>query len=362
MFEDSGWTIEELSTKLKVPSYIINEWLNGKKNPTLRQIENLSKYIKRPLTAFLLPEPLPKQPLPHDYRMLPGRSGSFSKKTLLVIRSVRRLQSISQELFNNLNISPNAKITPAQIFEKPEIVAIRERINSGITIEEPKKWKDSYQAFEKWREMIEAKNILVFQLPVPIEDIRGFTLTENEPFIIVINSTDSIEARIFTLFHDYGHIILNMSGACFADPSIINEGTDAKIEKWCNEFAAAFLFPEDQAKSCFQNKSESELLDFKNLNKFSRMYKISKSALALAMLKQSFITQNAYQKLMDTMKSIKKKKKGGKGESLIQKSTRQKGQKFISLVTSNINEGFITNNDALDYLSIKLKDLKGLTL
>lgn len=41
---------------------------------------------------------------------------------------------------------------------------------------------------------------------------------------------------------------------------------------------------------------------------------------------------------------------------------RQKGQKFVSLVTNNINKGSITNNDALDYLSIKLKDLKELTL
>ena len=294
--------------------------------------------------------------------MLPEKSNSFSRKTLFAIRTARRLQSISKELLNNLNLTTKANIIHTQISENPEIVAIRERDSSGINIEEQKQWKNASHAFKIWRKMIEAKNIMVFQVSMPIEDIRGFTLTDNEPFVIIVNSSDLIEARIFTLFHDYGHILLKKSGVCLVDPHIINEGSDAKIEKWCNEFAAAFLLPEDQAKKYFSNRSESELLDFKTLNRFSRSYKISKSAILLSMLKKNFITQNSYKNLVDTMKSIKKKKKGGKPETQIEKCMREKGKNFISLVNSNIDKGFITYNDALDYLSIKLKNFKELTL
>jgi len=340
----------------------IDQWLIGNKSPTLNQIENFSKYLKRPLAAFFLSEPPQKQPLPHDYRMLPERSNSFSKKTLLAIRTARRLQSKSKELLNNLNLTTKANIIYAQISENPEMVAIRERLSSGINIEEQKKWKNASQALEIWRKMIEAKNIIVFQVSMPVEDIRGFTLTDNEPFIIIVNSSDIIEARIFTLFHDYGHILLKKSGVCLAEPYIINEDNDAKIEKWCNEFAAAFLLPEDQAKKYFSNKSESELLDFKTLDKFSRAFKISKSALILRMLKRNFITQTTYKHFRDTMKSIKKKRKGGRAETQFQKCIREKGKNFISLVNSNIDKGFITYNDALDYLSINLKSFKELAL
>ena len=46
---------------------------------------------------------------------------------------------------------------------------------------------------------------------MPIEDARGFSLTEVEPFVIVVNESDAPNAKIFTLFHEYGHILLNQS-------------------------------------------------------------------------------------------------------------------------------------------------------
>ena len=41
--------------------------------------------------------------------------------------------------------------------------------------------------------------------------------------------------------------------------------------------------------------------------------------------------------------------------SLDKQCVRDRGNKFISLVIENVNRQHITNNDALDYLSIKLK-------
>jgi len=51
-------------------------------------------------------------------------------------------------------------------------------------------------------------NILVFQFSMPIEDARGFALTDMNPNVIVVNSKDSIEARLFSLMLEFGHILL----------------------------------------------------------------------------------------------------------------------------------------------------------
>jgi transcriptional regulator with XRE-family HTH domain len=52
--ESSGYSIEEIAKKLKisVENYIKIE--RGEKKPTFKQIEKLSHYFKRPISAFLL--------------------------------------------------------------------------------------------------------------------------------------------------------------------------------------------------------------------------------------------------------------------------------------------------------------------
>ena len=45
---------------------------------------------------------------------------------------------------------------------------------------------------------------------MPVDDARGFSLTDGEPYVIVVNSADADRARLFTLFHEYAHILLNM--------------------------------------------------------------------------------------------------------------------------------------------------------
>jgi len=82
--ETSGWNIPQLSEKLKVSEEIIQKWIKSEKYPTLRQLEILAKYTKRPLSVFFLPSPPKEKPLPKDYRMLPGREGIFSVETFLV--------------------------------------------------------------------------------------------------------------------------------------------------------------------------------------------------------------------------------------------------------------------------------------
>ena len=67
--ETSGWTIKELSKKLRVSEESIKAWLTGRKKPTLRQLENLAKYVKRQLAVFFLPTPPKEKPLPKDYRI-----------------------------------------------------------------------------------------------------------------------------------------------------------------------------------------------------------------------------------------------------------------------------------------------------
>ena len=73
----SGWSIEEVSKKLRTTSETILEFEAGKKPLTLAQLRVLSELYKRPLASFFLSESKEEKPLPKDYRFLPSRTDIF---------------------------------------------------------------------------------------------------------------------------------------------------------------------------------------------------------------------------------------------------------------------------------------------
>ena len=350
----SGWREEDISKKLKVSQNIFSGWLRGETNPTLNQLEDLAKTVKRPLAVFFLSEAPKEKPLPKDYRMLPEKAGKFDKKTILAIRRARRLQKISKELSENLNANLNKLIPTIKQSEDTKKTAEKYREEFKFDAEKQKKFKTPYEVFNYLRDLIEDKNIIVFQISMPIEDARGFTLVDDSTAVIVVNSKDPIEARIFTLMHEFGHVLLNESGVSMPENALFIKNPE-NVEKWCNNFSSAFLLPEALAKSEFSQN--------KDVAKLSRAYKLSKAMLFYNMYRFNFISKQQYDAFIDKYKpeiqkpKEKSEKKGGFRPTADKQCLSERGQKFVSLVVTNVDKGFITHSDALSYLSIKSKNL-----
>ncbi len=346
----AGWEKRDLVAALKITESVYDGWLSGEIKPTIKQLELLSKKTKRPLAAFFLPKPPEEDPLPKDYRMIPGKKGKFDKKTWLAIRKARYLQEICSELSLNINKETTAKIKKAKITDNPKKVALHYRDQFNLTIEkQTKEFKDAYKLYNYLRDTLEDYNIFSFQISMPLEDARGFVLADKKPVIIVVNSKDSIEARIFTLMHEFGHVLLDKTAI-----NLVDFNTTNKVEKWCNRFAAAFLLPTEIAKSIFSEK-RAVLTETKTLNILSRKYKVSKAMLVYNMFNLNFINKKVYERFLERPRREKKESPSGIPQD--KKRFSELGNKFISLVADNLEKELITQSDALVYLSIKLRNL-----
>jgi len=253
--KNSGLPENQIANKIKVNINTLNDWLSGTKKPTLRQLESLSQILKRPLAAFFLSKPPEEKPLPRDYRMIPDKVGKFNNKTILAIRKARRLQRVSKELSENLKTEMETGILSVNLSDNPNLIAEKYLEIFKINEETRKKWKSPYDALNYFRNILEDRNIVVFKISMPIEDARGFTLVEEVPPVIVVNSKDLAEAQVFTLLHEFGHVLLNKSGVSMPDNALFQREVN-KVEKWCNEFASAILLPEDVAKTTFKRNKE----------------------------------------------------------------------------------------------------------
>ncbi|MFN3976328.1 MAG: helix-turn-helix domain-containing protein [Aquificaceae bacterium] len=350
--ETAGWSIEEVARKLKISKENYQKLESGSKNPTFRQLEILANYFKRPIATFFLPKPPEEPSIASSFRILPKNKGEFSKGLHLAIRKAHYYQSIFKELIENLGRESKPEIKTLSTEDDPKKAAQDERENSKISFQTQFKWKNAYEAFNAWRDYIESKNILVFEFNFPIEDARGFCLIKDPP-VIVINSADNILARIFTLFHEYAHIILGRS-EIYSEEII----TDPIVENWCNIFASEFLIPEKALKEDkdFLNFISSKKLEPKVLENLSKKFKVSQKAILTKLKILNLIEQEDYERESALIEKTKFPQKGG-FLSPEEKCIREKGKRFISLVLESNEKGIITTQDVLEYLSIKLKHL-----
>lgn len=353
--KSSGWEVDELLKKLEISKNTYEKWIKGLDKPTLKQLELISWRTKRPLAIFFLDKIPQEKSTPKDFRLNPKQEGRFDKKTIFAIRKARKLQDILKDFGEN-NLGETIKELKIDIDNSPQETALKLRDKFGITEELQRKTKDSWKFFRFLREKLEEEKVFNFQLSMPLEDARGFALSDDLPKVIVVNSKDIIEARIFTLVHELGHVLLGDT-----EISIPNFIDVNKHERWCNEFASSFLLPLEMAKRIFEENNKN-LIEYDTLKYLSKKYKLSKSMLLYNMVKLKFITSLDYEESLNkyTKKDYPKTKSGGAGVSAEKRCISELGASFISLVADNIDKKIITYSDALDYLSIKSKNFEKL--
>lgn len=349
--ESSGLEIKDVNEKLRASVPPIEKFEVGEISPTLHHLKALSKLFKYPLSSFYLPEPPIEKPLPKDFRFLSNKNqNKFTQKTRFAIRDARDIQRLCQELSLNIKDSISPDVEHLNPSFKPEKAAQKYRDMFDLDWDEQEKFPTTSKRFNHLRELLEERNILVLQFSMPVKDARGFVLTDDEPMVIVINSKDNINARLFTLMHEFGHVLLrntviNMPG----------QKTTHRIENWCNEFASSFLLPEEHARELFK-ENKAELLKIETLNKLSKKYKVSVKTLLMRMEKLDYITSSECKKVIDKYEPSESNKAIQRSFDRICRS--RVGNRFISIVARNFDEKFITSADTLEYLSIKTKHLE----
>ncbi|MBI4589789.1 MAG: ImmA/IrrE family metallo-endopeptidase [Candidatus Rokubacteria bacterium] len=354
--ETAGLELEQVAKRFGK----VEEWEreHGQAKPTVRQLETLSDIYKRPLATFFLPEPPVEPPPPTDFRMLPSdRARTLSKKVRLAMRKARRTQRLYTQL--SAELTATHPRLPRIGMSDPERQARQIRGLLGIPIENQLSWRDSYDAFRGWRAAMEALGVLVLQLPMPVKEGRGFSLDEGSTPTIVVSSSDAITARIFTLFHELAHLLLNRIGLCTPDPTSPTQPS-AQIEQFCNHFAGALLVPLDAVRA------EGDLTQLpsslgemeERLVESAKAFKVSRYVILRRLLIANYMSLEQFRRMMNKWaKEGEPTQRRGGGQRPPARVLSQLGGRFVSLVLEAHGRGLITSSDVTSYLSLNLKYL-----
>jgi len=235
--EIRGLTLGEAAEKLGISPSELYAYESGAKKPLVGFLRIMSAKYQINFTSLLMPEPLPIEKLPTDHRNRFGKK-KLSLDTLAVIEEVREaLEAFKDISTAKRSIVQKPKLGRATLKEDPEEVAARERKKFGVSLELQKSWKTQSKARIEWRKQIEQRGIFTYMIALPLDELSGFSLFRDDLAAICVNDREFTEgAKIFTLFHEYCHLLLRKTG-------ISDENNKNQVERFCNQFAASFLIP-----------------------------------------------------------------------------------------------------------------------
>lgn len=348
---ESGYSLKELAAEVGVSIETFEQWKSGNPKPTLTQARKLAAKLHRPLASFLLPAPPPSRPLPVEFRKPIGQQRELNPNERRHVRRAARLQEILSWVATELGMTLS-KTPSASLSESPVSVAKRARDLLDISNASQMAWSSSSSAFDNWRAALESTGHIVFLFSLGKDSCRGFSIWDDYAPVLAINTAWNEEARIFTLFHEFGHLITRTSSACIES---IRTGAHADpVERWCERFAADVLMPASAIKASLVDygwQPGDSITSLSLASRIARRFRVSLRAAVIRLIELGAASWNLY----DEIPPISDKKKeggGGGGRKRAQIREDEFGGLATSLLTRAVEKDVLSRSQAIDFLDI----------
>lgn len=251
--ESAGYTVPAVAKALGRKEEGILDWEEGRDQPRYKTLQRLARKYRRPVAAFFLPDVPTELPSPNDFRTTPGRGpDEYEPESLLAFREARNWLAETRDLVDLLAIDLTFSLPAFTLRDPAEQVASEVRNLLGPSVDEQLGWPQRPHAVSNtWRDILFDRGILSVVFKMPFFDVRAFSVEGQRLACIGLNSEDRGYGRIFSLFHEVGHLCLRQPGVS-GRPGPAQHGPRASmsqsVEHYCDRFAASLLMPADDPR------------------------------------------------------------------------------------------------------------------
>ena len=243
--DTAGLSQEEAAKKLGLSGTDrLEELESGKRDPSRRQLLNMSEKYRRPLLTFYLPKRPKESHKGQDFRTLPeGRAPGSQALVDALLRNVHVRQGLVRAALEEAEEDePLPFVGSADMADGMDALVGSMGKVLGITAADYRTRQNATIPFTALRAAAENAGVFVLLLgnlgthhtDITARVFRGFALADEIAPFIVINEKDSQAAWSFTLLHELAHVFLGQTGISGYDG-------EAQVEKFCDSVAARFL-------------------------------------------------------------------------------------------------------------------------
>jgi Zn-dependent peptidase ImmA (M78 family) len=345
----AGYNLNDFTTK--VPN--IQQWLEGTKKPTVKQLEDFSKKVYLPFGYLFLPEP-PKENLTIPFfRTNNPQATGVSINVYDTILLMQQRQDWLKDYLKENDFEPLPFV--GKYKKQQNVAEIVRDIRRTLNLQE--NWASQYETWEDALNKLTLKIeetgiIMVFNgivennthRPIKVEECRGFVLVDELAPFMFVNNSDGKAAQLFTIVHEIAHIWTGHSaGFDFRKLQPAND----PVELLCDKIAAEFLVPEILFNEIWNEKP--------TIKYAARYFKVSEIVIARRALDTGKITRKDFFEFYNeyvNREFIKKENQAGGGDFYT--TTRKRlSMTFAAHVNNAVKSGKLLFRDAYKLTSLK---------
>jgi Zn-dependent peptidase ImmA (M78 family) len=361
--ERSGLKLEEVATKMQLDVSVLRDWeREGGERPSIAQVRRLGEIYKRPLAVFFLQKPPTDFDAQREFRRLPGLSPqNESPEMRVALRTALFRREAARDLYEQLGEEIPSFEAKAEPTEDAETVGRRIRELLGVNWETQLEWPSAHAALNAWRSAIEQLGVLVFQSSdMSVEEMRGISIPHGPLPVVLLNSADAPHGRIFTLLHEFAHILLTNAGHETSSLEGQRKPEDQKLERISNRFAAAALMPRQDFLAEVLRYPRVAEGDEDALRKLAfQRIKASPEAILRRLVELRRTRPGVYRAMRRAWQRRPwySAPQGEGGPPFEVRVIANVGRPFVSLVLDGYRRSAVSSADVSDYLGMQLKYL-----
>jgi len=270
----AGLTKAALAESVGVAARAITGFEAGEYEPTTETFERLSSVLGYPVEFFMA----------GDIEVVDAGAVSFRSLTRMSARqrdaavAAASLAYIVSEWADRNYELPNVDL--------PDLSALSPSVAASSLRQ---RWGLGYAPISNVLDLIEAKGIRVFSLMEYGNEVDAYSVWRGTRPFIFLNTGKSSERRRFDLVHELAHLVLHRS----------QPGGGGNAEKEANEFAGAFLMPEESLRAVGRIP-----LTLDGLIRIKSIWKVSVAALLYRLKEVGLITYYNFNRLFVELSSL----------------------------------------------------------
>lgn len=348
--------------KIQVPEQRVAEWEAGKRRPTIPELRRAAKVYNRSLGVLFLSEPPSGFDTLRDFRRLDsGESGEWSAALHAEYRRAHEQREAILEILELDGVGANQRwrIDPLPKTDSGIANAARSLLLERSPLPLPLGSRDEYSHLNFWTSALEEAGILVMTTAgglVRTEEMRAFSLYFDEVPVIVLNGADWPRGRMFSLIHEYSHLLLHTAGLCDTTTDIRAVTPDRRLEARCNALAAEILMPKDLVldSAIVLEHQEGEPWTLEELLLGARPFGASVESFLRRLVTLGLAPIESYQKFRESNGEVDLRgRRSGKG-NFYNNKVRDLGKGYVRQVTDAHRRSLIDTTTTATYLDAKV--------
>jgi len=355
------------SRKIGVPDDRVAAWESGEEQPTIAQLRKAAAVYRRSLGVFFLSVPPKDFDTLRDFRRHEGAAaGAWSPGLHEEYRRAHAQRERALALYELEDVEPPSSWRPALLpsSSDEELATVARRALLDISpLPLPSGSATVYDHLNTWATALETAGTLVMATArggVLPSEMRALSLYFDVLPVIVVNGADVPRGRLFSLMHEYAHLLLHTGGLCDTITDAHATTPDRQLEARCNGIAAAILMPRAAVLARPEVRARvhaRDSWDYSSLAAAAAPFGVSAEAMLRRLLTLNRVDPAFYRARREEFLARYEEEEGRQqtsGGDWYRNTVRDLGKGYVRLVASAYKRRVIDAYTASTYLDVKV--------